>query len=85
MKPVELWSRAIIDGSRKREIVYDPFLGSGTTLIASELHGRRCRGLELAPKYCDVIVRRWQELTSKHATLESDGRTFEEVANGSPD
>lgn len=85
MKPIELWSRAIIDGSRKKEIVFDPFLGSGTTLIASELHGRRCRGLELAPKYCDVIVRRWQDMTGGEATRQSDGLTFAEVSDGSPD
>ena len=85
MKPVELWSRAIIDGSRKNEFVYDPFLGSGTTLIASEVHGRQCRGLELSPKYCDVIVRRWQDMTGGKATRQCDGLTFAEVFDGPKD
>jgi site-specific DNA-methyltransferase (adenine-specific) len=60
--------------------VYDPFLGSGTTLAGAETTGRVCYGLELDPKYVDVIVKRWQGFTGKQATLESDGRTFEEIA-----
>ena len=60
-------------------VVYDPFLGSGTTLAAAELTERICYGLELDPKYVDVIVARWQQLTGKHATLDGDGRTFEEI------
>ena len=63
-----------------RDDVYDPFLGSGTTLIACEQLGRRCFGLELDPRYCDVIVGRWQKVTGQVATLEGDGRTFAEVA-----
>ena len=57
-----------------------PFLGSGTTLAAAELTERVCLGIELDPKYVDVIVARWQTLSSKKATLEGDGRTFEEIA-----
>lgn len=76
MKPVELWARAIEDGSRVGEIVYDPFLGSGTTLLASEQLGRRCCGMEIDPKYCDVIVKRWQNATGKAAVLESSGIPF---------
>lgn len=76
MKPVALWAQAVQDGSRSGEIVYDPFLGSGTTLIASEQLGRKCFGMEVSPAYCDVIVRRWQELTGKVATLESTGEAF---------
>jgi site-specific DNA-methyltransferase (adenine-specific) len=60
--------------------VYDPFLGSGTTLAAAEVTGRVCYGLELDPKYVDVVVERWQALTGLSATLEGDGRTFEAVA-----
>ena len=56
--------------------VYDPFLGSGTTLIAAEQLGRKCYGMELDPKYCDVIVQRWQEFTGQTATLESNGNPF---------
>jgi DNA modification methylase len=60
--------------------VYDPFLGSGTTMMAAELTGRRCFGLEIEQAYCDVIVTRWQNLTGKQATLDGDGRTFAEIS-----
>jgi DNA modification methylase len=79
-KPVELMRRPILNNTRSRDIVYDPFLGSGTTLIAAELTDRVCYGLEIDPCYVDVIVMRWQELTGKKAVLEGDGRTFEQVA-----
>jgi DNA modification methylase len=59
--------------------VLDPFAGSGTTLIAAERTGRTARLIELDPKYCDVIVRRWQAETGREAILESDGRSFAEV------
>jgi site-specific DNA-methyltransferase (adenine-specific) len=65
MKPVPLWAQAIRDGSIKGEIVYDCFLGSGTTLIAAEQLGRRCFGMELSPNYCDVIMRRYADLITK--------------------
>ena len=61
MKPVPLWIQAVQDGSRKGELVYDPFLGSGTTIIAAEQTGRVCYGLEIEPKYCDVVRKRWAE------------------------
>jgi DNA modification methylase len=79
-KPVELMRRSILNNTRPGEIVYDPFLGSGTTLSAAELTGRVCYGLEIDPHYVDVIVTRWQDLTGKKAILDEDGRTFEEVA-----
>ena len=79
-KPVEVVRRPILNNTRQKEIVYDPFLGSGTTLIAAELTDRVCYGLEIFPHYVDVIVTRWQELTGKKAVLEGDGRTFEQVA-----
>jgi DNA modification methylase len=60
-------------------VVYDPFLGCGTTLMAAELTERICYGIELDPKYCDVILRRWEEFTGRQATLQSDGRAFEQV------
>jgi len=72
MKPVALWERAIMDGSRAGEIVYDPFLGSGTTLIAAEQLGRKCYGMEISPQYCDVIVKRWENLTGQKAVLHGD-------------
>jgi len=76
MKPVALWAQAVQDGSRSGEIVYDPFLGPGTTLIAAEQLGRKCYGMEISPAYCDVIVKRWETLTGKKATREdANGKT----------
>jgi DNA modification methylase len=79
-KPVELMRRPIQNHTKRGELVYEPFLGSGTTLAAAELTERVCCGMELDPKYVDVIVQRWQGLASKKATLEGDGRTFEQIA-----
>ena len=72
--------RPILNHTRAAEPVYDPFLGSGTTLAAAELTERVCCGIELDPKYVDVIVLRWQQLSGKKAKLDGDGRTFEEIA-----
>ena len=66
--PVELPTKALKDFGG--DVAYDPFLGSGTTLIASEKLGRKCYGMELDPKYCDVIVKRWEDFTGKKATKE---------------
>jgi DNA modification methylase len=74
-KPVECMARPIRNHGGKDDDVYDPFLGSGTTIIAAEQLGRRCFGLELEPKYCDVICQRWAKLTGKTPTLE-DGTPF---------
>jgi len=71
MKPLSLFARAIKNSSQSAEIIYDPFLGSGTTLIAAEQLGRKCYGMEISPQYCDVIVKRWETLTGRTATLES--------------
>ena len=76
MKPVALVERAIRNSSKSRDIVLDPFGGSGSTLIACEKTGRQARLVELDPKYCDVIVQRWQEWAGGKATLESDGRSL---------
>jgi len=73
--------KPILNHTKPGELVYDPFLGSGTTLAAAELTKRVCYGLELDPKYADVVVERWQSLSGKCATLEGDGRTFEAVAH----
>ncbi|MGI8962422.1 MAG: DNA modification methylase [Bryobacteraceae bacterium] len=78
-KPVELMRRPILNHTERGAVVYDPFLGSGTTLIAAEDTGRICYGLELQVAYVDVIVLRWQNLTGKAAVLEVDGRTFDQV------
>jgi DNA modification methylase len=79
-KPVELMRRPILNHTKRGELVYEPFLGSGTTLAAAELTERVCCGIELDPKYVDVVVLRWQSPSGRHATLEGDGRTFEAIA-----
>jgi DNA modification methylase len=79
-KPIELMRRPILNHTKVGELVYDPFLGSGTTLAAAEVTQRVCYGLDLDPKYIDVVVERWQGLTGKKATLEGEGRTFGAVA-----
>ena len=79
MKPVALVERAINNSSKNRDLVLDCFGGSGTTMIACEKTGRSARLIEMEPKYCDVIVRRWQEYTGKQALLESNGKTFSSI------
>jgi len=79
-KPIELMRRPILNHLRRGELVYEPFLGSGTTLAAAELTERVCFGIELDPKYMDVVVKRWETLSGKKASLDGDGRTFEEIA-----
>lgn len=74
-KPVELVERAVRNSSKTRDIVLDPFGGSGSTLIACEKTGRQARLIELDPRYVDVIVKRWQDFTGKTATRE-DGSPF---------
>ncbi|UXX85088.1 site-specific DNA-methyltransferase [Roseovarius pelagicus] len=69
VKPVAMIAEAIKDASRRGEIVLDPFLGSGTKLLAAEKVGRRCYGVEYEPKYVDTAIRRWQQLTGKDAVL----------------
>ena len=78
--PVELMRKPILNHTKPGELIYEPFLGSGTTLAAADITGRVCYGLELDPKYVDVTVSRWQDLTGKQATLEGYGRTFDAVA-----
>lgn len=82
MKPIELIELALQDHPSKK-IVYDSFGGSGTTLIAAEKNGRISRLMELDPKYCDVIVKRWQQFTGKKAILEQTGQTYEELTQKS--
>jgi DNA modification methylase len=79
VKPVALVAEAIKDCSRRGEIVLDPFAGSGTTLIAAEKTGRRGRVIEFDPAYCDQIVRRFEQITGKQATLAANGQSFETV------
>lgn len=79
-KPVECMRRPMQNNSSPGEPVYDPFLGSGTTLIAAETTGNACLGFEIDRRYVDVAVKRWQAFSGKSATLLSDGRTFEQIA-----
>jgi len=81
MKPIELCKRAILNSSKTDDIILDCFGGSGSTLIACEQTDRRCRMIELDPKYIDVIVKRWQNFSGKEAKLETDGKSFNEIAN----
>ena len=81
MKPVELFEYQMLNNTKGSDLVLDSFAGSGTTAIACEKHGRNARLMELDPKYCDVIIKRWQDFTGKEAVHE-DGRTFNEVSNG---
>ena len=76
VKPVALVADAILDSSARGDLILDPFLGSGTTLIAAERTGRRCYGMELDPLYVDTIIRRWQTFTNLSAVHESSGQTF---------
>jgi hypothetical protein len=80
VKPVALVADAIRDVTKRGELVLDPFLGSGTTILAAERSGRCAVGIELDPVYVDVTIRRWQRLTRKAAVLEGDGRIFDELA-----
>jgi DNA modification methylase len=79
-KPVECMRRSIVNNSRPGQAIYDPFLGSGTSLIAAEMTGRICHGLELNPCYVDVIVRRWQLFTGRAAMHQASGRSFDDRA-----
>lgn len=81
-KPVECMKRPIENNSSPGQAVYEPFSGSGTTIIAGEMTGRSVYAVELNPAYVDVAVKRWQDFTGQRAVLEGDGRTFEEVAFG---
>ena len=81
-KPVACMRRPIENNSAEGDSVYEPFSGSGTTLIAAERTGRRCFALELDPRYVDVAVTRWQTLTGETAVLNGDGRSFDDIAAG---
>jgi DNA modification methylase len=78
-KPVECMKRPIENNSSPGQAVYEPFSGSGTTIIAAEMTGRCCHAIELKPAYVDVAVKRWQEFTGQAARLEGDDRSFTEL------
>jgi DNA modification methylase len=79
-KPVECMKRPIENNSSPGQAIYEPFSGSGTTIIAAEITGRSCHAIELMPQYVDVAVQRWQAFTGDTARLEAGGRTFAAVA-----
>ncbi|RBI85814.1 hypothetical protein DRV85_08830 [Rhodosalinus halophilus] len=79
-KPVECMRRPMLNNSSPGQAVYEPFAGSGSTLIAAETTGRACQAIELDPAYVDVAVRRWEAFTGETALLEGDGRSFAELA-----
>jgi DNA modification methylase len=79
-KPVECMRRPIVNNSRPGQAIYDPFLGAGTSLIAAEMTGRVCCGLELCPTYVDIVVRRWQDFTGRAARHHVSGQSFDERA-----
>jgi DNA modification methylase len=81
VKPVALVADAMRDCSQRGDIVLDPFMGSGTTILAAERVGRRGYGLEVDPAYVDVAIRRWQDFTKKDAVLKATGETFDAVTS----
>jgi len=80
MKPVAIFEYQLLNNTKGGDIVLDSFAGSGTTVIAAEKNGRVAHLMELDPRYCDVIIKRWQDFSGKSASLEGDGRTFDEIA-----
>jgi DNA modification methylase len=81
-KPVECMRRPMLNHGKRGDVVYEPFMGSGSTIIAAETSGRVCRGIDIDARYVDVAVTRWQRFTGGTATLDGDGRTFDEVKEG---
>lgn len=81
MKPVELFEYQMLNNTKGSDKVLDSFAGSGTTAIACEKNGRQARLMELDPKYCDVIIKRWQEYTGKEAILEGSDLSFDKVSS----
>jgi len=85
MKPVALFVYQMGNSTAPQGLVFDSFLGSGTSIVAAEQLGRTCYGIEISPQYCDVIIKRWQNLTGKVATLESTGDKFPSRKSGATD
>lgn len=85
VKPVPLVADIMRDCTTRGDLVLDPFLGSGTTLLAAETLGRRCYGLDYEPSYIDVAIRRWQAMTGRDAIRESDNVTFDDAEAASTD
>ena len=79
-KPVECMRRPIVNNSSPGQAIYEPFSGSGSTIIAAEMEGRSCHAIELSPAYVDVAVLRWQAFTGQVAVLDANGATYDQVA-----
>src|SRR5207253_9193186 len=79
-KPVRCMHQPMVNNSARGDSVYEPFSGSGTTIIAGEMLGRCVRAVEIDPAYVDVGVRRWQSFAGAEAVLEGDGRTFAQIS-----
>jgi DNA modification methylase len=80
-KPIALHEWFFDRWGKPNDVVVDLFGGSGSTLIACEKTARQCRMMELDPKYCDVIVKRWQDYTGNQSILEENSKTFNELAS----
>jgi DNA modification methylase len=78
-KPIECMLRPIKCNSKEGDVVYDPFVGSGTTIIAAEVSHRRCYAMDLDPHYCTVAIERWQNWTGQQATLASNSQPYADV------
>jgi DNA modification methylase len=83
-KPVECMRRPMLNNTNPGDLIYDPFLGSGTTLIAAHTGGRICLSIEIDPLYVDLSIRRWQAFTGQSAKRGSDDRLFDEVLSARP-
>jgi len=79
-KPVECMRRPMLNHTKPGEAVYDPFVGSGATIIAAETIGRICYAIDIDRAYTDVAVKRWQDFTGRKAVLDGTNQTFDEVA-----
>ena len=79
-KPVEIFARPMRKHTKRGAVVFEPFSGSGSQLMAAEQLGRRCRAIEISPVFVDVAIRRWQSATNRSAILDGDGRSWDEVA-----
>ena len=78
-KPVECMRRPMLNNSEAGEAIYEPFCGSGTSIIAAEVTGRVCLAIEISPAYCDVVLERWQAMTGQPAVLDGEDRTFADI------
>ena len=81
VKPIAMVADALLDCSARGDVVLDSFLGSGSTLLAAERVGRVCCGMEIEPKYVDIAIRRWQNLTGERALHVPTGTAFDDLAS----